>query len=361
MKKITTDNPLPSATTDVVQQQKKRESHTATGWSESSSDWNAPPIESEHAPAPTPAALIANNLCVQYGSTPTLKDVSFTLYQGDTLGLLGLNGAGKSTLLQVLSGALAPNSGTVHVGDHELYESQIETRMQIGYAPDKPPVYPEFKVSEFLGFIARVRRIPRSRCKQSINDAIERCALGEVKNRIIGNLSSGYQQRVNLAQALIHQPRILVLDEPANGLDPVQLMEMRELITTLTSEQATIFSSHLLPEVNAICNRVMLIHTGQQILDSPLKQLSHKDNNSFELHIENEAQLHDLPGIANACRLAEKHWIVTGRLMTEAHLKTMLESRAIKLISLRSVNNYLEGLFQRLAPGDQAASNGDNE
>lgn len=350
MKKIKPDNPLPSSTTTV--EQKTRKAKTQTGWSESSSDWNAPPIETGPTPAPTPAALIANNLRVYYGANPTLKDVSFTLYQGDTLGLLGLNGAGKSTLLKVLSGALAPHAGTVHIGEHELYENQIETRKQIGYAPDKPPVYPEFRVSEFLGFIARMRRIPKPRCKHAVNDAIERCALGEVKHRIIGNLSSGYQQRVNLAQALIHQPRILVLDEPANGLDPVQLMEMRELITTLTSEQATIFSSHLLPEVNAICNRVMLIHTGQQILDSPLKQLCHKDNNSFELHVEGDAQLDDLPGISNACKLADKHWIVTGKLMTEAHLKTMLESRAIKLISLRAVNDYLEGLFQKLSPGD---------
>jgi len=295
------NNPLSPSPETVETVANRAENRKPAGWSESSSDWNTPPVEASR-PSASPVALIASDLKVAYGSKIALSDISFTLYRGDTLGLLGLNGAGKSTLLKVLSGALAPHQGTVHIGENELYENQIAARMDIGYAPDRPAIYPEFRVKEFLNFIARMRRIPKSKQAPSVDLAIDKCALGEVNNRIIGNLSSGYQQRVNLAQALIHEPNILVLDEPANGLDPVQLMEMRELITTLTEEQATIFSSHLLPEVNTVCNRVLLIHTGEQILDLSLEKLSHKDNRTFELTIEADSaiDLSTLPGVTDA-------------------------------------------------------------
>ena len=358
MTKNNKNNPL-SPHPGAPQTEKRNQ---VAGWSESSSDWDVPPVEAT-APSASPIALIAHDLKVCHGSKVTLTDISFTLYRGDTLGLLGLNGAGKSTLLKVLSGSLAPDLGTVHVGENELYEAQIAARMDIGYAPDKPAVYPEFRVTEFLSFIARMRRIPRSLCASSVDQAIEKCALGDVRNRIIGNLSSGYQQRVNLAQALIHNPRILVLDEPANGLDPVQLMEMRELITTLTEDQATIFSSHLLPEVNAICNRVLLIHNGLQILDSPLKQLSHQDNKTFELTIEADSSINlsVLPGVTDACCIAANQWIVTGKSMTDKHLQTMLTSRDIRIISLNAIDDYLESLFRRLALSDRSNNDSDKQ
>jgi len=222
---------------------------------------------------------------VSYGAKQILSEISFDIHEGDIVGLLGLNGAGKSTLLKVLSGAMAPNHGTVQIGDHELFTDTTASRMHIGYAPDKPAIYPEFSVTEFLHFIARMRRIEKHRIKACINKVIERCALGDAQKRIIGNLSTGYQQRVNIAQALIHTPKILILDEPANGLDPVQLIDLRTLITTLAEDQATVFSSHLLPEVSSVCNRVILINNGEQILNAPMESLTNKSNSSFEIRL----------------------------------------------------------------------------
>lgn len=347
---VVLDKPLASSPVAVPEKQNDR-------WTESSSDWIAPPANRPAAfHLPRTAALIAQDLSVSYGKQHVLNRISFTLYQGDTLGLLGLNGAGKSTLLKVLSGAMAPNQGTVQIGDHELYENIITPRMNIGYAPDKPAVYPEFRVTEFLHFIARMRRLDRRTIKKSVDIVIDRCALGEVRNRIIGNLSTGYQQRVNIAQALVHSPKILILDEPTNGLDPVQLMEIRELVSTLAPDQAILFSSHLLSEVNSTCNRVMLIDGGRQILDSPLKVLANKKNNSFEVRLANQGEfnLNDLPGIAHACRTKTGHWLVTGDSLTPEHLKAMLSSRGQQATQINTEENFLESIFKQLAAPTRA-------
>ena len=342
---VVLDKPLASSPVALPEKQSVR-------WTESSSDWIAPPANKPAAfQSPHTAALIAQDLSVSYGKQHVLNRISFTLYQGDTLGLLGLNGAGKSTLLKVLSGAMAPNQGTVKIGEHELYKNIIAPRMNIGYAPDKPAVYPEFRVTEFLHFIARMRRLDRRIIKSSVDLVIDRCALGEVRNRIIGNLSTGYQQRVNIAQALVHSPKILILDEPTNGLDPVQLMEIRELVSSLAPDQAILFSSHLLSEVNSTCNRVMLIDDGRQILDSPLKVLSNKKNNSFEVRLANEGEfnLNDLPGIAQACRTKAGNWLVTGDSLTPEHLMSMLGSRGQQAIQINTEENFLESMFKQLA------------
>jgi len=227
--------------------------------------------------------------------------------------------------------AMAPNHGTVQIGDHELFTDTTASRMHIGYAPDKPAIYPEFSVTEFLHFIARMRRIEKHRIKACINKVIERCALGDAQKRIIGNLSTGYQQRVNIAQALIHTPKILILDEPANGLDPVQLIDLRTLITTLAEDQATVFSSHLLPEVSSVCNRVILINNGEQILNAPMESLTNKSNSSFEI------------------RLNGNHWLVTGQSLTAEKLQTILQSKGLQASQINTLDNYLEGLFQHMA------------
>jgi len=364
-----TDNPLTDAsgiasvkeTHAAPETQHRKIQPQVEGWTESSSDWDVPPHNFDvTTPSPTPIVLQAQDVSVRYGALQALNQISFTLYQGDTLGLLGLNGAGKSTLLKVLAGALAPDTGTVHIGQHELFERTIAARMDIGYAPDIPAVYPEFRVTEFLRFIARMRRIPRGKIKSCINNVIERCALGDVQKRIIGNLSSGYQQRINIAQALIHTPQILILDEPTNGLDPVQLMEMRELIVSLAPEQATIFSSHLLSEVDAICNRVILVSKGTQILDTSHSSLVDAETTAFEVQLEknNNFSLKDLPGIVEANKISSgfssnsgstDHWLVTGKSITTEYLKTTLNTRGQQIVKITKIDNYLESLFRQLA------------
>ena len=354
-----TEKPEIDATSVVTQAESiatpEKKAVQAQGWTESSSDWEVPPRNNTTtSPAPATVALQARDLKFRYGAKQALSEVSFTLYQGDTLGLLGLNGAGKSTLLKVLAGALAPDTGTVHVGDNELFERTIAGRMDIGYAPDKPAVYPEFRVTEYLRFIARMRRIPRRNIKTAVDRVIERCTLGGVQKRIIGNLSTGFQQRINIAQALIHTPDVLILDEPTNGLDPVQLIEMRELVTSLAPEQATIFSSHQLPEVSSICNRVILIHNGLQIMDASLDKLSDTENNTFEVWLDgNNIDLQSLPGINGANQLTLDHWLVTGKSITAEHLTTMLASRGQSVVKVSQAENYLENLFRQLALTDQ--------
>ena len=353
-----TNGPLPGPTqtgdhsNKVINKpaQNKTQPARAQGWTENSFDWNTPPSDHQLSPSPAPIALRAKALRVNFGSNCALQDLSFDLHSGDTLGLLGLNGAGKSTLLKVLSGALAPGRGTVHIGDKELYEDQIEARMNLGYAPDKPAIYPEFKVREFLSFIARMRRIPRAQIASAVDDVMQRCVLTKVHKRIIGNLSSGYQQRVNLAQALIHTPRVLILDEPSNGLDPVQMMEMRELVTNLTDDQATIFSSHLLSEVETVCNRVILIHSGRQVLDTSIT--STENNTTFEVTLASgtDLDLTEVPGVTDACRLTDTHWMVAGNSLTEAHLQTMLTTRGLNVSGITASENYLESVFKQLAP-----------
>jgi len=292
-------------------------------WTETSSDWIAPSSTTAAKPQATSAvSLEAQGISVSYGAKQILSEISFDIHEGDIVGLLGLNGAGKST-----------------------------SRMHIGYAPDKPAIYPEFSVTEFLHFIARMRRIEKHRIKACINKVIERCALGDAQKRIIGNLSTGYQQRVNIAQALIHTPKILILDEPANGLDPVQLIDLRTLITTLAEDQATVFSSHLLPEVSSVCNRVILINNGEQILNAPMESLTNKSNSSFEIRLNGSSELHlqELPDVTHASSITTDHWLVTGQSLTAEKLQTILQSKGLQASQINTLDNYLEGLFQHMA------------
>ena len=333
----------------------------ADAWTEDSSDWNTPPSGKQSPEAPNPIALKARHLNVMFGQHPAISNIDLTLYQGDTLGLLGLNGAGKTTLLKVLAGALTPNYGHVLIGENDLYEQTVEARMDIGYAPDKPALFPEFKVVEFLRHIARMRHIEKTQIKIAVDRVIECCALGEMQNRIIGNLSSGYQQRINLAQALIHNPRILILDEPANGLDPVQLMEMRQLIEQLAPEQATIFSSHLLSEVNSICNRVILVHNGRTTLDTSLDQLANKNNTTFELTLQgddaSETVLQALPGVIASNQIEANRWVITGNDINASHIRTMLMARGYQTSQITQADNHLECIFQHLSPTSNPTSN----
>jgi len=210
----------PEAATTISPDTAKTVRQSPRVWTESSSDWTAPPSGQVGGKSDTPIALQAQSVDVQYGKRHAIENLNLTLYRGDTLGLLGLNGAGKSTFLRVLAGALAPHGGSVHVAQNEVYSDLIAARENIGYAPETPAVYPDYRVIEFLQLIARLRRIDKTKRKKAVAEIMDRCALSNVSKRVIGNLSTGYQQRVNLAQAMIHKPSVLILDEPVNGLDP---------------------------------------------------------------------------------------------------------------------------------------------
>jgi ABC-2 type transport system ATP-binding protein len=190
------------------------------------------------------------------------------------LGLLGLNGAGKTTTLQMLCGALAPSDGDIQLCGHDLREAPNAAKRELGYLPDQPPLYPALRVREYLRYCAALHRVPRREQAAKIDAAIAACDLGEVRDKLIGALSKGFRQRVGLAGALVHEPRVLVLDEPTNGLDPVQIHELRELTAHLGKERAVILSTHLMQEVRATCTRVLVLHRGRALCDSPLSDFA---------------------------------------------------------------------------------------
>jgi len=194
--------------------------------------------------------------------------------RGEVLGLLGVNGAGKSTTMDMLCGVLAPSAGTVEIGGFDLAAQPRQAKRLIGYLPERPPLYPELTVNEYLHFCARLRGLKARAAAGACDAALRKCDLYEVASRLIGNLSRGYQQRIGLAQAFVHNPAAIVLDEPTAGLDPVQLQRIRDLIKELAQQRAVVLSTHILPEVTAVCDRVMILHDGEVVRESLVSALT---------------------------------------------------------------------------------------
>lgn len=298
--------------------------------------------------------LCASTLSVQYGDKPALTDLDLTIQTGETIGLLGLNGAGKSTLLKVLCGVRAAQTGTVSIDGLDLHNEPLKARRLLGYAPDKPPLYPEFKTQEYLRFAASLRGIKRHSLQSSVSAVIEKCGLGDVKNRVIGNLSHGFQQRINLAQAMVHEPKLLILDEPTNGLDPAQLLEIRDVIKNRGAHCATIFSSHQLSEVQANCQRVVLIDAGRKVLDLSMNQLTDSSHSTFEVRLKQAASQQDfqrVPGVISACSVNPQHWLLTthsDRDASKDRFGELMLTQGLQLLKVTPVRDHLETLFSLL-------------
>ena len=215
-----------------------------------------------------PLALIeVQGLTRFYSDRPAIQDLTFSVPRGQVLGFLGPNGAGKSTTMRILTGYLGPNSGTASVAGFDVVEQSFEARRHIGYLPETTPLYNEMRVAAFLDMMCRLRGVPRSTRAARVDEAVEACGLADRRNEVIGRLSRGLRQRVGLAQAIAHDPEVLILDEPTAGLDPAQTRETRELITRLGKEHTVILSSHILPEVSATCERVLIINQGKLVAD----------------------------------------------------------------------------------------------
>jgi ABC-2 type transport system ATP-binding protein len=222
----------------------------------------------------------AKELSKRYGDIVAVDDVSFSVGKGEVVGFLGPNGAGKTTSMRMLTGFLPPSEGTAVIAGHDIFEDPIAARRSVGYLPESPPLYPEMTVTSFLEYVARIKDVPRARRRDAVDRALERCALVEVRKQVIGTLSKGFKQRVGLAQAIVHDPPVLILDEPTIGLDPLQVREIRGLIAELAApekaeqQQTVILSTHILAEVEAICRRVILISEGRKAVDAPLADLT---------------------------------------------------------------------------------------
>ncbi|BAN36426.1 ABC transporter related [Sulfuricella denitrificans skB26] len=221
----------------------------------------------------TKITVSAKNLSRRYGARSAVQNIGFELRQGEVLGLLGPNGAGKTTTLQMLAGCLAPSTGSVEICGINLLENPREAKALLGYLPETPPLYRELAVDEYLRLASRLHRIPKNEIADAVDKARQRCGLTEVGKRLIGNLSKGYQQRVGIAQAIVHNPRVVILDEPTVGLDPIQIREIRSLIRELGGEHSVILSTHILPEVESVCDRIQIMHQGKLVFSGDMAAL----------------------------------------------------------------------------------------
>jgi ABC-2 type transport system ATP-binding protein len=215
-----------------------------------------------------------DRLSKRYGAYKAVESISFEIGRGEIVGLLGPNGAGKTTTMRILTTYLSPTSGRASLAGHDVLDQPLEVRRAVGYLPENVPLYPEMRVIEYLRYRARLKDVPRSERRRAIGEVVGRCQLGEVEHRIIGQLSRGFRQRVGLAEAMLHDPPILILDEPTAGLDPLQIREVRTLIRELGERHTILLSTHILSEVEAVCGRVLIIARGRLALDDRLANLN---------------------------------------------------------------------------------------
>ena len=233
------------------------------------------------------------NLSKSYGATQAINNVSFSVEKGTILGFLGPNGAGKTTTMRILTGYIPASGGSAEIDGYEVHENPMAVREKIGYLPETPPLYPDMTVRDFLAFVAKIKGVPKGDRTSKVKKAIASCQLEDRTNTIIRKLSKGYRQRVGIAQAIVHEPPVIILDEPTVGLDPRQIIEVRNLIKSLAGERTIILSTHILPEVSMTCDLVTIISKGKIVAtDTPNKLLGHLSaNTGYEIEVEGDTEL----------------------------------------------------------------------
>ena len=297
------------------------------------------------------------NLTRYYGTRRAINNISFQIEKGEVVGFLGPNGAGKSTTMNIISCILPASSGSAKINGFDTFEQSLEIRKVIGYLPETPPLYSDMIVSDYLNFAAGVRGVDTKRISSSVDRVIEKCSLKDVSHRIIGRLSKGYQQRVGLAQSMVHDPEILILDEPTIGLDPIQIIEIRKLIQELTAEHTIILSSHILPEITQICKRVIIINEGEIAAVDSLGGLAASLRKSERLSLtvrnsENNVieKLNGLDQVISATNSEGNEYLI------ECALRSNLQDGIAKLalennwgiVELKPVSMTLEDIFLKL-------------
>ena len=302
------------------------------------------------------------NLSKTYVSEPVVKDLSFFVPEGQVLGFLGPNGAGKTTVMRMLTAFLPPTTGRVVVAGVDLEQDPVGLRRNVGYLPENVPLYPEMRVDEYLRFRAEVEGVPHSEVRSRADEVVEKCLLGDVRRQVIGTLSKGYRQRVGLAGALIHEPAVLILDEPTVGLDPNQIIKVRELITELGREHTVLLSTHILPEVEQVCERVFIIDRGRIVADGTPDALRAKlvGNPSLSVEFkqandEAEAALMSLPGVVGVDRRAPGRFLLEhgpGADPREAVFRLAVEKGWV-LLALTQQQATLEDVFVRLTTREE--------
>jgi ABC-2 type transport system ATP-binding protein len=303
------------------------------------------------------------NLTKYYGDYPAVRDVSFDVARGRIVGFLGPNGAGKTTTMRILAGFLTATSGQATIDGLDVFWKPLEVRRRIGYLPESCPLYTEMRVREYLTFRAGIKGLHGLRARRRINYVVKRCWLEDVGRQLIGTLSKGYRQRVGLADSLLADPPVLILDEPTAGLDPTQIRETRKLIRELGSEHTILLSTHILPEVEMTCDEVIIIHRGRVAASGPLEQLAQQAGRQAVLVAEtegrvDEAQVRTLPGVA---RVESEPTPVGQRLRIAAtdaedltlRLCRLAAEKDWKIRDIRRQQQTLEDLFVRIVERDE--------
>jgi ABC-2 type transport system ATP-binding protein len=299
-----------------------------------------------------------HNVTKRYGDLTAIERVTFTVNKGEVLAFLGPNGAGKTTTMRILTCFMPATEGTARVAGFDCFEQPVEVKRRIGYLPETPPVYQELTVTEYLTFVGRIKGLGTAALRDALGRVLERLSLGDVRHRLIGNLSRGYRQRVGLAQALLHDPPVLILDEPTVGLDPKQIIEMRGLIKSLAGSHTVILSTHILPEATAVCQRVVIINGGRIVAEDTPERLSARLRRSEKISVtvktrppDLAARFRALPGVLTVFEPSE-----SGAFLLECELGRDLREDIARfvvtngwgLLELKAVSMTLEDVFLHL-------------
>ncbi len=307
------------------------------------------------------------HLTKYYGPVAAIRDVSFRVERGEIVGFLGPNGAGKTTTMRILACFMPASEGTAKVAGYDVFTQSMEARRRIGYLPEHVPLYNDMPVAAYLDFVAELKGVSRAERKRRVAEVMERCLIADVQHRLVGRLSKGYRQRVGLAQALVNDPEVLILDEPTIGLDPRQIIEIRSLIKSLAGQHTVILSTHILPEVSMVCSRVIIINAGQIVaVDSPENltvRLSQSDRIQVQVEGPAEAVLAELsrvPGVLSVNQKALVNGI--GTFVVESardrdvrrDLSAAIMRRGWGLLELRGMGMTLEDIFIKLVTEEEA-------
>ena len=310
-------------------------------------------------------------LTKRYGDITAIQDVSFRVEKGEILGFLGPNGAGKTTTMRILTGFIPATSGTAIVAGYDVFEQPMEVKRRIGYLPEHPPLYNELTVTEYLNFVGRIKGIAQRQLSDALNRVVEQTGLKEVRGRVVGNLSRGFRQRVGLAQAMIHQPDVLILDEPTLGLDPKQIIEIRGLIKEQAGRSTVILSSHILPEVTATCQRIVIIHQGRVVAVDTQEHLSAQLRRSDKVGIRVSRAIPDLldklqviPGVLHVFQEPPsspdgepdgQYYLVESELNRDVReeLARCVVNQGCGLLEMKNLAMTLEEVFLRLTTEEQ--------
>lgn len=298
-------------------------------------------------------SITVQNVTKQYDNQLALNDVSLEIGKGEIVGLLGPNGAGKSTLMKIITCYIPPTKGTVSVEGYDIWEQSMEVRRCVGYLPEHNPLYLDMYVKEYLEFVAGIHHIKGEAARKRIDEMIDMTGLGIEKHKKIGALSKGYRQRVGLAQAMIHNPSVLILDEPTSGLDPNQLIDIRSLIRDLGNEKTVLLSTHIMQEVEALCDRVVIINKGVVVANDNIENLTKESDNVLIVEFDSKVtieMLRNIIGLKQAKSIDDSHWILESKadLDIRQDLMRWAINNNVIIKSMQREETSIEECFQRL-------------